>query len=261
MATKQIITCDGCEREETAPQPKWMKVNAPAGFLTGDMKDRAPTQADLCPTCMHKAAMVFSAYRRFTGAVEEAQPHAPASATEDRSVKPASSGRSAHGSRYAAVLTLLRSGAKTQPMLIDAMRNHGYSAAMVSHISEIVARLMKRDMVRQKEKDGATWYYARPDAMSLAEKAKLLGPKLRKVRRASSAASHHVAKPTTGGTLGARIIELLKTGPATTGELVKVLGAKDRRPVNGALQFLRKHGRVESLVLDGGFEAWTLAVG
>lgn len=249
MATKQIVTCDGCEREETSIPADWMKANVPAGFLSGNLKDRSPASADLCPVCVDRAASVFAGYRRLTGS-------APAAAAEKHQ-HPAA-GRSAHGSRYAAVISILRTGPKTQGMMIDALRSQGYAKAMVTHVSEVVARLMKRGVIRCKKQDGALWYSASSRGLHKAEKEGLLGGKL---RRAPAAQKMALATPVTKKEMepiSDRIMELLRTGPATTAELATVLGTDSCRQVNGALQFLRKRQYVVPQQRDGGVLAWGL---
>ncbi len=63
MASRQIVTCDGCEREESCLPTTWWKTNVPTGFMTGDLSEKTPTQADLCPECFERAAEVFCGYR------------------------------------------------------------------------------------------------------------------------------------------------------------------------------------------------------
>lgn len=258
MATKQIVTCDGCEREETSMPADWMKANVPAGFLSGNLKERASTAADLCPTCVDRAASVFAGYRRLTGSARASSLKATVATSDKSQPQAASSDRSAHGSRYAAVLNLLRTGAKTQAMLIDDLRSQGYAKPMITHTSEVIARLIKRGVVRCKNQQGTMWYSAPISAVRKAEKEGLLGGKLRGTTSArrgapTASASNKMPEP-----ISDRIMELLKTGPATTEELSAVLGVGNCRKVNGALQFLRKRQYVTTHQRDGGRVAWGL---
>lgn len=246
MSIKQIVTCDGCGLAEMGAPSNWLSVNVPSRFLSGVPSEKGNAAADLCPQCYERAAMVFNGYRTaVASAAAKTSTPAPVLHPKAPEQAPKSTG---YGARFAQVLAILTSkGPLTRQMLLSEIEKTGASPRVLQHCSSVLQRMVKRGDARAYTATGQVWYNA-------VERKRAAKSKRKQATKASD------KQPRIMSTVGAAVLDLLRTGPATTTDLVQALELKDRRAVNGALQFMRKHNQVDAeWPHNGGEQVWRLS--
>jgi len=250
MASKQIVTCDGCEREESSYLPTWWKVNVPRGFLTGDLSEKAPAEGDLCPQCLKRAALVFSGYRKAAFRKAERADAKPALIVtkQEPPPQPASeqqiADRAKWGTRMRLIIDAMRAGATT-----DTDIAHRANATM-HHVRWVLRRLMQRGQVTCRT-DMTPWQWSLVAGTNPGPRANVRGGRRGSRRRGAP------ALVTKSPGISKRVRELLTTGPASLEDLAKALAPAHIRSIRTAVQNLL---RDRAIVTVAGTDLLSLGV-